>query len=506
MKKKYDPDLYAPGTPCTHLCGLGDCIGATCTNCSKTRKDCSICPKNKPYELLKTGMIGGPSIVFSRYAESGETSIRSHIYGSEARKCRSVIGYDANSLYLYCAGQEMPCGKERYEEIKKPTEVGALCEKILKKEIFGFVQVDIEVPEKLKDKFSEFSPLFVVDEVPEDLVPEHMKKYKKDTGRKTAKGSKKLLGVLRAKKILLYTPVLKWYLEHGLKVTAAYKVLLYKSSRPFEWFAEEVSSARRDGDNDPSKKQLGDTFKLKGNSFYGKMIEDLEKHTNTKFTIDEKLVDQAFRSPFFADLEEINGAYQISMRKRSVDIKRPYQCGIAVYQLAKLRMLEFYYDFLDKFVDRQDFELIQMDTDSMYMALSADGIDDIIKPDLKDEYLTVKKDFLATTDFDKRTPGLFKDEFKGARMIALTSKCYYADCGDDVSPKISCKGVSKRQNNLTWKRYYEALFGGVDRATNKGFRVDHGKVVTYDQNKLGLSAYYDKRVVASNGIHRRPLY
>ena len=211
-------------------------------------------------------------------------------------------------------------------------------------------------------------------------------------------------------------------------------------------------------------------------------------------------------SPFFADLEEINGAYQISMRKRSVDIKRPYQCGIAVYQLAKLRMLEFYYDFLDKFVDRRDFELIQMDTDSMYMALSRDGIDDIIKPDLKDEYLAVKKEFLTTTEFDKRTPGLFKDEFQGARMIALTSKCYYADRGDDDSPKISCKGVSKRQNNLTWRRYYEALFGAVDRATNKGFRVDHGKVVTYDQNKLGLSAYYDKRVVHDDKIHTRPLY
>ena len=29
-------------------------------------------------------------------------------------------------------------------------------------------------------------------------------------------------------------------------------------------------------------------------------------------------------------------------------ITRPSQCGIAVYQLAKLRMLEFYSDFLDK--------------------------------------------------------------------------------------------------------------------------------------------------------------
>ena len=48
---------------------------------------------------------------------------------------------------------------------------------------------------------------------------------------------------------------------------------------------------------------------------------------------------------FFDNLEEIDGAYEIKELKQIVMIKRPYQCGIAVYQLAKLRMLEFYYDF-----------------------------------------------------------------------------------------------------------------------------------------------------------------
>ena len=41
------------------------------------------------------------------------------------------------------------------------------------------------------------------------------------------------------------------------------------------------------------------------------------------------------------------GAYEIREGERCVSVDRAYQCGIAVYQLAKLRMLEFYYDFLD---------------------------------------------------------------------------------------------------------------------------------------------------------------
>ena len=88
------------------------------------------------------------------------------------------------------------------------------------------------------------------------MVPEHMKIYQADTGRKTIKGTKKLLGVRRASKILLYTPVLKWYLNHGLKVTGIYKYLKYTTSRPFASFPEEVSSARREGDSDKSEKQV----------------------------------------------------------------------------------------------------------------------------------------------------------------------------------------------------------------------------------------------------------
>ena len=235
------------------------------------------------------------------------------------------------------------------------------------------------------------------------------------------------------------------------------------------------------------------------------MIENLEKHRTTKFTTDEKLIDKIFRSPFFEDLEEISeGVFEVRQRKRKVTITRPYQCGIAVYQLAKLRMLEFYYDFLDKFCDRRDFELIQMDTDSFYMALSSDDFDEIIKPEMKELYKEEKKKWLVTDEYSKRVPGLFKPEFKGKRMIALTSKCYYADNGasqDGSAKKFSCKGVSRRQNEMNWERYRKALFGSFDKVTNIGFRKRDNHIVTYEHSKLGLSAYYDKRIVHEDGIH-----
>jgi len=154
---------------------------------------------------------------------------------------------------------------------------------------------------------------------------------------------------MKAEKILLYTPLIKWYLKHGLKISAVHQLIEYESSKPFEWFPEEVANARREADEDRSKKVLGDTAKLKGNSFYGKMIEDKAKHTNTVFTVSDGQVEKALRSAYFSDLDEISGGYEIKEYKRTVKIDRPYQLGIAVYQMAKLRMLEFHYDFLDRY-------------------------------------------------------------------------------------------------------------------------------------------------------------
>ena len=80
--------------------------------------------------------------------------------------------------------------------------------------------------------------------------------------------------------------------------------------------------------------------------------------------------------------------------------------------------------------------------------------------------------------------------------------------------KYSYKGVSKKQNDMCFKRYKDVLdifqnmsgLQEVDKAINKGFRVHEQGMVTYEQNKLGLCAYYDKRFVLPGDIHARPLF
>ena len=186
------------------------------------------CEKAVIYELLRTGMVGGPAQVFTRYYEKDITCIRSHVNGEKGKLTKSIIGYDANSLYLYCSGDVMPCGKETLVVNKKPFDqkrITKFSRHVLKGKVFGFVQVDIEVPDEVYDNFSEMPPLFVVQEISDCDIPEKMKIYQKKHGRKTVKGTKKLLGVMKVKKIPLYTPVIEWYSLHGLKLTVVHQLI-----------------------------------------------------------------------------------------------------------------------------------------------------------------------------------------------------------------------------------------------------------------------------------------
>ena len=220
------------------------------------------------------------------------------------------------------------------------------------------------------------------------------------------------------------------------------------------------------------------------------------------YTTDEDEVDKHLRSAYFEDLEEIGDAYKIESRKNKVTIDRPFQVGIVVYQLVKLRTLQFYYDFLDKYIDRRNYELIQMDTDSMYFALSYETLEEAVKPELKQDFANNKKQWLS---WSNREPGLFKLENEGTRAIALCSKCYFVEEEKSGKAKMFSKGVSQRQNKLQWSRYEQALEGYKDMATNRGFRMKDGAMYTYKQHKLGLSAYYDKRWVLEDGIHTEPI-
>lgn len=177
-------------------------------------------------------------------------------------------------------------------------------------------------------------------------------------------------------------------------------------------------------------------MQIKHKIFYNpvKLIEALQRQTNIIY----------IRESCRQAQKEIGIAHELESWKPRNTISRPLYVGIAVYKLVKLQMLVFYYDFLDRYFKGSDFELIQKDTDSNYMAVFGQ---------------------LEWPAWDS-----------GALLKVL-----FIEQLQDRKKKLHTKGVSKKQNEITWQRFKTALEGSKDMATDTGFRMRGRRVVNYEQ-------------------------
>ena len=179
-------------------------------------------------------------------------------------------------------------------------------------------------------------------------------------------------------------------------------------------------------------------------------------------------------------------------------------------------MLELYYNFFTRFCDVNKFEELEMDTDSMYLALAEKEMEDFLRPEKRVEWQRLRSidcvdsftadavaNFFPRTccvkhkQHDKREPGLFKEEFRCTEMLCLCSKTYC--CYDITSNKLkfSTKGINKRvleqSGDGPLENYRRVLNETVNvTSNNRGFRTNNHSVSTYEQVKRGLSLFYPK--------------
>ena len=414
------------------------------------------------------------------------------------------------------------------------TSISAIIQLVMSNKLFGAVECDIKVPDKwTKDNtspwnhFSEMSPLFRTTNVSCDDIGEHMKHFMINNNINT-RDRKTLIGGMSAERMLLATPLLRWYIENGLEVTNIYTIIEFTPNRCFKKFVNQVTSDRRAADDNKIPKIYAETSKLIGNSAYGSMLMDVTKHrqmsyVEERFQLSKQVNKRTFRhfNKFDADF------YEVEHAKNQIRFKMPIQLGFFILQYAKLRMLDFYYNCLDKYLNRSDFEYISMDTDSGYFALTSNTIEDLVKSSEVDSYNIVKNSCnkllyqptlsvpgywfprvccLEHEKFDARTPGLFKTEFEGSAMVSLCSKMYCVKSDSNV--KYSCKGISKRHidEERVFKLYYDVLKTGKSQSgMNTGIKLYNNQVVTYQQERSGFSYCYMKRKVLGDGIRTEPL-
>ena len=148
--------------------------------------------------------------------------------------------------------------------------------------LFGMVECDVRVPEHLQDQFAEMQPIFKNANVSRDDIGPFMRQYAEEHDIMSTP-RRMLVGSYHGEKILLTTPLLRWYLAHGLVVDRVYRSLSIHRNHASKISEMSVSAARRAGDADPDKAIIADTMKLLGNSGYGKTVTNIDRHREVKY-------------------------------------------------------------------------------------------------------------------------------------------------------------------------------------------------------------------------------
>ena len=98
--------------------------------------------------------------------------------------------------------------------------------------------------------------------------------------------------------------------------------------------------------------------------------------------------------------------------------------GFFVCQYSKLGMLQFYYDFVDRYVERPLFQYCEMDTDSAYIALAGERIDGLVRADRCAHYFRHRSQWLPAECCDEH-----EDDYVCARIAdrpwTVTESCCF---------------------------------------------------------------------------------
>ena len=239
-----------------------------------------------------------------------------------------------------------------------------LIQGIIDGRLFGYVQCVIEVPEHLRDYFSNFSATFKNTVVSRDDIGNLIKQYPEEENI-MVQPKRMLISSFILTNGTTKTPLLLFYLKLALVCKKSHRFVQYTPKKCFDNFVQSAVNARRQRDENPNWSVVAETMKLLANSSYGYQIMDRSRHTVTKYLTDEK-THSAINSKTFKLLTHITDQlYEVELVKSEIEHREPIIVGFFILQYAKMRMLQLYYNFFKKFCDTDKYEELEMDTDSL---------------------------------------------------------------------------------------------------------------------------------------------
>ena len=194
------------------------------------------------------------------------------------------------------------------------------------------------------------------------------------------------------------------------------------------------------------------------------------------------------------------------MGKIKVVMNKPVYLGQAIFDLSKIVLYKFHYDYMKPKYNDKNLTLCYMDMDSLIYSIETDDFYKDIADDVKDRFNSsgYNTDRPLPVGLNKKVIGLMRDELGGEIMtefVTLRPKMYAYRAGSAESKK--CKGIKKCivKKTVSFEDYKNCLLSGETCYRSQlMLRSLKHEVRKLEVNKLALSRDDDK-CITINGIN-----
>ena len=295
---------------------------------------------------------------------------------------------------------------------------------------------------------------------------------------------------IQQEKICSTHKFIKTSIKSWVKVKKIHRIIGFNQEAWLKLYIDMNTALRKLARNDFEK----DLFKLMNNSVFGKTMENIRKHRDTKLVTTDKKRSKLVSEPNYHIIYLISEDLSITeMKKTKVKMSKPIYLGSSILEVSKILMYEFWYDYMkSKYND--NVRLCYMDMDSFMMNIKTNDFYKDISDHVDNRFDTsnyeVKRPLLMGKN--KKVIGLMKDELGGeiiTEFVTLRPKTYSYltdDSKEDKKAKGTKKCVIKKM--IKFDDYKKCLLNDkVILKSQKRFISNKHDVYTEDINKRALS-------------------
>ena len=526
----------------------------------KSKVQLELLDNSEMYSFFESAIRGGISQVTKRYSKANNKYMQNY---DETKPNIFLMFFDANNLYGDSMMGKLPT--KNFAWVKEEEK-----ERLSQKEEILNLHDDARVgyayeisgiyPNELHDLHADLPLLPERLEIDQHMFTDFMKQM---WPKEDKKGGVRLTPNLYDKEnYVVHYKQLKFALRHGFILTKVHRIISFEQSSWLKSYIEFNTEKRKEAANEHNNFGVL-LYKLANNVIFGKSMENLRDRMKVRIASNKHMARKLVAKSSFKRHAVIRpDLVVVQCAIENLKLNRPVYTGFTVLETSKLKMYEFFYDYI-KVKYGAKASLCMTDTDSLLLEIkkedhTGDVYQDMIEdsewydfseyppdcPQFKDLTKERIKDLQTK---NKKVVGKMKDETHSrpiAGFAGLRPKSYALQIEGQVKENVvksfeirekqADKGVKAKikEKYLTYDKHTEALaltagyyaenhpyVDTKDTALIQKIKEGKTRKITIRQNiimsqqhtlktvtmeKTALSGFDIKRLIMSDNIHTLP--